>query len=61
MTNKQIIHVEYALAFALSFFTYTQLHFPVHCALAFSIRLLIFLERVSAFRIDHLDRSYLYG
>lgn len=29
MTNKQIIHVEYALAFALSFFIYMQLQFPI--------------------------------
>ncbi|MFP4978274.1 DUF4260 domain-containing protein [Paenibacillus sp. CN-4] len=29
MTNKQIVHVEYALAFALSFFIYMQLHFPI--------------------------------
>lgn len=29
MTNKQIVQVEYALAFALSFFIYKQLHFPI--------------------------------
>lgn len=29
MTNKQIVHVEYVLAFALSFFAYMQLHFPI--------------------------------
>ncbi|MGG3452820.1 DUF4260 family protein [Paenibacillus timonensis] len=29
MTNKQIVHVEYALAFALSLFIYIQLHFPI--------------------------------
>jgi len=29
MTNKQIVHVEYALAFALSFLVYMQLQFPV--------------------------------
>lgn len=29
MTNKQIVHVEYALAFALTFFIYMQLHFPI--------------------------------
>jgi hypothetical protein len=29
MTNKQIVHVEYALAFALSFFIYMQLQFSI--------------------------------
>ncbi|CAI6079878.1 hypothetical protein PAECIP112173_02737 [Paenibacillus sp. JJ-100] len=29
MTNKQIVHVEYAFAFALSLFIYMQLHFPL--------------------------------
>ncbi|MGY4761746.1 DUF4260 domain-containing protein [Paenibacillus caseinilyticus] len=29
MTNKQIIHIEYAIAFAFSIFTYIQLHFPI--------------------------------
>jgi hypothetical protein len=29
MTNKQVVHIEYALALALSFFIYMQLQFPV--------------------------------
>jgi hypothetical protein len=29
MTNKQIIHVEYALAFVLALLTYLHLHFPI--------------------------------
>ncbi|MBE7683634.1 DUF4260 domain-containing protein [Paenibacillus sp. P13VS] len=29
MTNKQIVHIEYAFAFALSFLIYMQLHFPI--------------------------------